>query len=74
MNLHTAFSILKAHFKNHSAVANSLGFTKDHYRAMRNGRVNIPQRTADYIILKASELETCPSSTPIAEASSEARP
>lgn len=57
MNLATAFFVLKAHYKNHTAVAASLGFNKDHYRAMRNGRVPIPQRTAEYIILKASEID-----------------
>ncbi len=33
----------------------NIGIAPDHYRKMRNGRVNIPQRTADYIILKASD-------------------
>lgn len=58
MNLSTAFSVLKAHFHTHSAVAAFLGMTRDHYRALRNGRVNIPPRTADYICLKAAQLES----------------
>ena len=60
MNLRTAFENLAMAHGNHSAVAIFLGYTVEHYRALRNGRVNIPQRTADYIILKASELEPGP--------------
>lgn len=60
MNLSTAFSVLKAHFHTHSEVATFLGMTRDHYRALRNGRANIPPRTAEFIILKASTL--CPGS------------
>lgn len=60
MNIPNAFKTLKAHFKSHSAAALALGFTKDHYRALRNGRANIPQRTAEYILLKAAEVEALP--------------
>lgn len=73
MNLKTAFEKLADIHGNHSAAAVALGYTLEHYRAMRNGRVKIPQRTADYIILKASELEPSPSPTPPAEAGAEAR-
>lgn len=60
MIISNAFKILKAHFKSHSAAALALGFTKDHYRALRNGRANIPPRTAEYILLKAAEVEDMP--------------
>ena len=58
MDLATAFLILKGRFKNHSAAASALGMTRDHYRALRNGRAHIPTRTAEYIILKAQEAAT----------------
>lgn len=71
----TAFEALLKKHGSHRQAAKVLRITSDHYRKMRNGRVKIPQRTADYIILKASELEPSPSSpTPPAEAGAEARP
>ena len=63
-DLLNAFAILLTHYGSHCAVARSIGLTHDHYRAMRNGRVNIPQRTADYIIMKASEVEPCQGAAP----------
>lgn len=56
--LSDAFNILRLAYKTHCDAARHLGINRDHYRAMRNGRVNIPQRTADYIILKAQEAGT----------------
>lgn len=55
MELSMAFQILKSRFKTHTAAADALGLTKDHYRALRNGRVAMPKRTADFIILKAEQ-------------------
>lgn len=73
MDIKQAFSVLRARLGPDRACANHIGVTPQHYEAMRNGRVKIPQRTADYIILKASELEPSPSPTPPAEAGAEAR-
>lgn len=74
-DLLNAFTTLLAHHGSHCAVARSIGLTQDHYRAMRNGRVNIPQRTADYIILKASEVDSsCQASVSPIEQPAEARP
>jgi len=56
--LHRAFTTLVNTYGSHGVAATELGISRDHYCAIRNGRVNIPQRTAEYIILKASELET----------------
>ena len=63
-DLLNAFEALRVHYGSHCAAARNIGIAQDHYRAMRNGRVKIPQRTADYIILKASELESGPALTP----------
>lgn len=57
MDIQTAFETLARIHGSHSMAAAALGFTKDHYRALRNGRANIPQRTAEYILLKAAEVE-----------------
>ena len=58
MNIKEAFAALKGRFRTDRACAQYVGLTPQHYEAMRNGRVNIPQRTADYIILKAQEAGT----------------
>lgn len=73
-DLLNAFAILLTHYGSHCAVARSIGLTQDHYRAMRNGRVNIPQRTADYIILKAQEAVEQQSPPQPTETAEEARP
>lgn len=70
--LQKAFCSLRQKLNSHGAAARTLGISRDHYCAIRNGRVNIPQRTADYIILKASELDPCLASPP-AEPTPEAR-
>lgn len=57
MDIQTAFENLARVYGSHSSAAAAIGFARDHYRAMRNGRVSIPQRTAEYIILKANETE-----------------
>ena len=54
-DLGKAFEILLKKHGSHCKSAKVLKISHDHYRKMRNGRVNIPKRTADYIILKASE-------------------
>lgn len=53
--LKNAFAELCRRFGSHCAAAENLGIARDHYRRLRNGRANIPQRTADYILLKAKE-------------------
>lgn len=55
--LNVAFAALKSKFGNHGAVAAYLGMSRDHYCAIRNGRVHIPRRTADLIIMKAREVQ-----------------
>ena len=72
-DLLNAFAILLSHYGSHCAVARSIGIAQDHYRAMRNRRVNIPQRTADYIILKAQEAVEQQFSPQSAETADEAR-
>ena len=74
MDIKKAFSVLRERLGPDRACAGHVGVSPQHYEAMRNGRVNIPQRTADYIILKASELESGPVPTPPAEPACEARP
>lgn len=56
-NLQVAFRMLQEKFGSHSAAACNLGINRDHYCAMRNGRANIPLRTAEYILLKAAEVK-----------------
>lgn len=56
MTLSEAYRHLKKHFGTHGAAAEYLGFAGQHYDALRNGRANMPQRTAEYIIMKAQAL------------------
>lgn len=72
--LQDAFEVLRRQHGSHSAVAKHIGITGDHYCALRNGRANMPQRTADYIILKASEVDPCQGAAPPPEQAAEARP
>lgn len=58
MDIQRAFQIIKIFYGSHSKAASTLGFSRDHYRALRNGRAHIPTRTAEYIILKAQEAAT----------------
>ena len=75
MELSEAYMRLRNHFGSHGSAAKHLGMTEQHYNALRNGRANMPDRTADYIILKAKELGPCPPlPPPAAETSGEARP
>ncbi|MDR2695197.1 MAG: hypothetical protein LBC79_02295 [Deltaproteobacteria bacterium] len=55
-----AYSILKNHFGSHSSAARALGLTPEHYRAIRNERVSIPDRTKNFIALKAQEISSPP--------------
>ena len=75
-NLQSAFVILQERYGAHCLAATAIGITPDHYRKMRNGRANIPQRTADYIILRAFEPESGlpPTVTPAADTAPTARP
>ncbi len=74
MNLPEAYTQLRERFGSHGAAAKFLGMTEQHYNALRNGRANMPQRTADYIILKASEVDPCQGAAPPPEQAAEARP
>lgn len=74
MNLPEAYMQLRERFGSHGAAAKFLGMTEQHYNALRNGRANMPQRTADYIILKASEVDPCQGAAPPPEQAAEARP
>lgn len=56
-DLQEAFEAIRRKLGSHGAAAKELGINRDHYCAMRNGRANIPARTADYILLKAQEIE-----------------
>lgn len=56
MTLSDAYDHLRKHLGTHGAAAKYLGMTEDHYNALRNGRANMPKRTADYILMKAQEL------------------
>ena len=55
MNLNTAFTELAAKHGSHSAAAIALGYTVEHYRAIRNGRVKVSLRAENFILLKAQE-------------------
>lgn len=55
--LKNAFDTLRLKHGSHCAAAENIGIARDHYRRLRNGRANIPQRTAEYILLKAAEVE-----------------
>lgn len=57
----SAVSVLKDHFKTHTAAAAALGIDPKHYRDLRNGRVNVPHKTATYIILTAESVGTAKS-------------
>lgn len=56
MILSDAYTRLREHFGTHGAAAEYLGLNGNHYEALRNGRANMPQRTADYIVMKAQAL------------------
>lgn len=64
MNIQDAFTTLAQFYGSHSMAASELGFSRDHYRAMRNGRANVPARTANLILLKAQELQAPPATSP----------
>lgn len=55
-NLDLAFEALERFYGSHSHVAKEVGVSVGHYRKIRNGRVPVPKRTADLIILKAQEV------------------
>ena len=62
MTLEQAFAALHTYFGTHTDAAAYLGLTKEHYSQLRNGRLPIPQRTAELIILKAEQATTLPAS------------
>lgn len=55
MTLNEAFLVLHTEFGSHKAAAEHLNLSKEHYSMIRNGRVPIPRRTAELIILKARQ-------------------
>ncbi|MFI3272331.1 MAG: hypothetical protein R3Y11_09575 [Pseudomonadota bacterium] len=54
MTLKDAFTALVKQYGTHSAAAIALGYTPEHYRALRNGRVRMPSRTTSIIISAAT--------------------
>ncbi len=63
MNIQEAFSFLRARLGSDRKCARFVGMTPQHFEALRNGRANIPRRTADYICLKASGLAAASSAS-----------
>lgn len=60
MTIQEAFAVLRTKFGPDRECARFIGISPQHYEALRNGRANIPQRTAEYILLKAAEAEALP--------------
>lgn len=58
MTLSEAYECLRDRFGSHCAAAKHLGMTEQHYNALRNGRANMPARTANYILMSAQEAFT----------------
>ena len=56
MKLEKAISLIVAAFPTHGAAAAWLGFGRDHWQRLRDGKLPMPKRTAYYIIGKAEEL------------------
>ena len=42
-------------YGDHSRAAEELGLSITYYRTLRNGRYRLPERTANYIILKSKD-------------------
>ncbi len=57
MMLCDAYAKLRVCFGTHAAAAEFLGITATHYASLRSGKVNMPNRTAEYIIMKAVGLD-----------------
>ncbi len=58
ISLTEAFQFLHEKHGTHTAAAKAVGLTREHYRAIRNGKYTPPKRTADYIRFVAmSEME-----------------
>lgn len=55
MTIQEAFQILRQLFRTDRRCAELVGMSPQHYEALRNGRVAMPKRTADFIILKAEQ-------------------
>lgn len=58
MDIKHAFAVLREQLGPDRACARYIGITPQHYEALRNGRAKIPPRTADYICLKAAQIES----------------
>lgn len=56
MTIEKAISLIVAAFRTHGEAAAWLGFGRDHWQRLRDGKLPIPPRTAYYIIGKAEEL------------------
>lgn len=76
MTLQEAFEKLAAKYGTHKNAALALGYTPEHYRALRNGRSPVPERMMGTIIKAAEVAEAsdmpCPPPLP-AQAGAEAR-
>lgn len=60
MTIQEAFEKLEQKYGNHSAAATALGYTPEHYRAIRNGRSPVPERVQNSIIAIARVSENSP--------------
>lgn len=56
-DLQDAFEALQGKLGSHSAAAKELGINRDHYRAMRNGRVPITKKNERYILSEAEKID-----------------
>lgn len=56
-SLQNALDQLLRSYGSHCEATRAIGIDPGHYRKMRNERVDIPQRIADYITLKESEVK-----------------
>lgn len=56
MTIQDAFERLAKGYGTHTAAAVAMGYTPEHYRALRNGRYPIPERTEKAILDHAFDL------------------
>ncbi len=56
--LQQAFAILKRIYGNHSKAAAEMHLSSRYYRSIRNDLCPIPQRLADYILMKAKAVSS----------------
>lgn len=56
-DLQSAFEVLRGKYGSHDAAARNLDIGRDHYRAMRNGRVPITKKNERYILSEAEKID-----------------